>query len=284
MNAHPTPGELLLGYCRDAKSVLLAAPYIKYDALERVLSVLSPTAEIWCVTRWIPHDIAVGASDTKCRKMVLEAGGTFRLHPNLHAKYYHIDNTVLIGSANLTGPALGWADRPNLEVLSQAGDDLDAQGFEHRLLTESREISDAEFVQWESIDRMKAREIPAVVGPYPQLDDWRPGTRDPRNFELRYRGREKEIASPDERRLAFRDLAALAIPQGLSVQEARTWVSTCLLSAPFTCNVIRLQGSLDVTIASRILAQTYGLSMRQARRDMEAVQSWLRFFAPEVFP
>ena len=277
------PGDLLLNLCRNATRVLLAAPYIKTDALGRVLAEFPLGVEITCVTRWNPHDIAAGASDTECRTMVLEAGGSFRLHPTLHAKYYRIDDTVLIGSANLTNPAMGWASQPNLEILSHAGAGFDAAAFEDALLQDAREISDPEFLVWDAIPAIPmAAGYPSLA--FPQLDNWRPATRDPRHLELSYQGRVEEIASPDEQRLAHEDIAALGIPSGLSPVAMRQWTSACLLSAPFTSAVVHVQGTTPSTLASRVLAQSFNLSIRQARRDMETVQNWLRFFVPEVFP
>ena len=91
------PGSVLSRLCSGAQRLVIAAPYIKADALTRVLSDIGPAASIICVTTWNPHDLAVGASDTACRTIVTERGGSFRLHPSLHAKYYRIDDTVLIG-------------------------------------------------------------------------------------------------------------------------------------------------------------------------------------------
>ena len=60
------------------------------------------------------------------------------------------------------------------------------------------------------------------------------------------------------------------------------WASACLLAAPFTNTVIQLHNTTDVSDSYRFLATTYGLSMTEARRDMETIQSWLAFFAPET--
>ncbi len=111
------PGAALSRLCSGAQYLVIAAPYIKADALATVLADASPVASLICITRWNPYDIAVGASDTECRTIVTERGGSFRLHPSLHAKYYRIDDTVLIGSANLTSSAMGWSPQSNLEIL-----------------------------------------------------------------------------------------------------------------------------------------------------------------------
>ena len=277
------PGSVLSRLCSNAQRLIIAAPYIKADTLTRVLSDVGPAASIICVTRWNPQDLAVGASDTACRTIVTERGGSFRLHPSLHAKYYRIDDTVLIGSANLTSSAMGWSPQPNLEILCRAGDDFDACAFQRELLNEAREISDAEFARWEAIARISTRSIPTVADGQPLLDTWRPATREPRHLEFVYQGRKDLIASFDEQQAAQQDIQALLIPPGLTNEQVRTWAAACLLAAHFTNAVIRLH-NLDVSSASRSLGRTYRISPTEARRDMETVQNWLAFLAPEMLP
>lgn len=222
----------------------------------------------------------VGASDIECRTIVNDRGGSFRLHPSLHAKYYRIDNEVLIGSANLTSSAMGWSPQPNLEILCRAGDDFDVRTFQHELLKDAREISDGEFAQWEEIIKINARIDNPIAGDQPLFDTWRPATRDPRHLELAYQDRVEEIASPDEQRAARFDIEVMSVPPGLTEVEFRTWISTCLLAVPFTNAVIRLYGK-DSASTSRVLAETYGLGITDARRDMETVQNWLAFLVPD---
>ena len=266
--------------CSDAQNLILAAPYIKGDALTRVLADVSPIASLICITRWNLHDLAVGASDTECRTIVTERGGSFRLHPSLHAKYYRVDDMVLIGSANLTSSAMGWSRQPNLEILCRPGDDFD-YAFLQGLLEGSREIGDDEFARWEAITEISTRSNSVITGDQPQLDTWRPATRDFRNLELSYQEREDEIASSDEQRAAQRDIQALRIPPDLSDEQVRMWASACLLAAPFTNTVIRLH-NIEIPRASRSIAETYNLNVTEARRAMETAQNWLAFLTPET--
>ena len=275
------PGDLLLEVCSSAQRLVIAAPYVKVDALNVVLSNATSDASLVCITRWRPEDLIVGASDTGCRTLITQRRGSFRLHPSLHAKYYRIDDIVLVGSANLTSSAMGWAPQPNLEILCRAGDDFDPHNFERELLRDSREMSDAEFACWESLIKINVENNSAIVSALPLLDTWRPATRDPRNLELAYQGREDEIASFDEQRAARRDIQKLSIPPDLTAEAVRAWISTCLLATPFTNSVIRLSDS-DAENVAGSLAETYGLSTTGARRDMETVQNWLLFLVPEV--
>lgn len=275
------PGDMLSSVCSGAQHLIIAAPYIKADALTKVLADVNSAASLICITRWNLHDFAAGVSDTECRTIVTERGGSFRLHPSLHAKYYRIDDVILVGSANLTSSAMGWAPHSNLEILCRPGDDFDAETFQQSLFEGAREIGDEEFAHWESIAKISAQETRKVTDATPRLDAWRPETRNFRHLELSYQGREDEIASFDEQRAAQRDIQALLIPPSLTDEQVRTWASTCLLAAPFTNDVIRLHGT-DTTSSSRSLAEAYNLETTKARRDMETVQNWLRFLMPET--
>ncbi len=277
-----SPGNLLTRLCSNAQSLVVAAPYIKADALSRVLTAANSEASLICVTRWSPHDLAVGASDAECRNLVMDFGGSFRLHPSLHAKYYRIDDVVLIGSANLTASAMGWSPQPNLEILCRADDNFDSCAFQQELLDAARELSDDEFLRWEAIAKIAARKERDLDSGQPRLDTWRPRTRDPIHLELSYEGRGDEIASLDEQRAARRDLQSLLMPANLSNEEVRLWATACLLAAPFTNTVIHLRRSTDAGGSYQSLARMYGLNMTVARRDMETVQNWLAFLAPET--
>lgn len=275
------PGSLLLESCSGAKHVFVAAPYIKVNALERLLAGAGPIESLVCVTRWSPDDIVLGASDLQCRAMIDASGGSFRLHPSLHAKYYRFDNVVFVGSANLTLSGMGWTSQPNMEILCYPRDDFNVMEFERCVLRDSREVDDGEYVLWEALGRKGVAGSIEMYGVKPELDRWRPVTRDLRNLELAYRERVDAIASFDEQGAARRDMEALCIPAGLSVESFRTWISICLLSTNFVNSVIELS-DVDRRQAANVLAQTYGLSLTGARRDMETVQNWLAFLKAET--
>jgi hypothetical protein len=116
----PGHGDKLLDLCRGAtETVLIVAPFIKDHVLARVCEVLPPTVQaLTCVTRWFPEEVAAGVSDLEIFDRLAQlSGGRLLLHPHLHAKLYRADRRCLIGSANLTGRALGWSSPPNIELL-----------------------------------------------------------------------------------------------------------------------------------------------------------------------
>jgi len=275
-------GDLIIQCSKSARSITIAAPYIKAPALRKVLRAANSAASLACITRWKPLDLAIGASDLTCRQMITDFGGSFRLHPSLHAKYYRMDQIVLIGSANLTCSAMGWSPESNLEILVQVDEGFDYRSFEEQMLGNSRVLSDQEFAVWEAMSELSASGGHIVTDSHPRLDNWRPSTRDPAHLFLSYGEREQEIASADEQRLAQQDLEALQIPPGLTAEESRIWITACLLTTPFVCSVISLDRDADMLDSYQSLARTYGLGVTEARRAMETVENWLAFLSPEA--
>ena len=271
-------GESLRRICLEAERIVLAAPYIKVDALSRLVGEVSEDASLTCITRWQVEDIVTGVSDPACYSIIRGIGGEFRLHPYLHAKYYRADERILIGSANVTLSALGWAPEPNTEILCSPGADFDTAAFEAMLIDGSREISDREYIRWQSIERTVLQDDGTEIPTYklPGLGAWRPVTRDPTNLLLSYRGLHTEIASPDELNATKQDLDILQLPQGLTGEQVENQISIAFLSSPFVQSVLLLIDS-EITDASRTLAEKYDLSVTEARRGAETVYNWYAF-------
>ncbi len=273
-----TPWEILRELCYDADEVVIAAPYIKIDALQRVLALVPETALTTCVTRWSPDDIRAGASDIGCRPMVVQRGGTFRLHPSLHAKYYRCDAKVLVGSANLTASGMRYSGAGNLEILCEPSDAFDALAFEARLLAESREISDEEYADWAMLQTILT-EVSLVSSAIAEdaIGQWQPATRDPEHVWLLYRELPQHIASDDELRLAQVDLDGLRVPGGLSRERFDAWVRAHLYASPFASAIVGREDVEDNLMWQQI-ADTWDISIGEAARRLETVRNWYAAF------
>ena len=113
-----TPGDALLNLCRTTLAeFVVVAPFIKVSAFRRLLIHLDPGVKPVCITRWLPTELAAGVSDLEVFDAVMERDGLLWLRQNLHAKYFRGDSFVLVGSANVTGAAMGWSTNSNLELL-----------------------------------------------------------------------------------------------------------------------------------------------------------------------
>lgn len=132
-------GDGLLGLCAGAtERVVLVAPFMKAGAFARVLAAIPSAVAVTCVTRWRPDEVAAGVSDLEVFDAIkARSNAKLFLHPHLHAKYYRSGSRALVGSANLTGRALGWTQPSNLEILI-AANPLDAEiaAFEVELFSQ----------------------------------------------------------------------------------------------------------------------------------------------------
>ena len=272
------PWETLRELCYGASEIVIAAPYIKIDALKRLLTLVPTDAPIACVTRWNPNDVRAGASDVECRPLILERGGAFRLHPNLHAKYYRCDTNVLVGSANLTARGMGYSGIGNLEILCEPSAAFDAAAFEAQLLAESREISDEEFADWIALQTILSDVSPdSSAIAEDSISQWHPSTRDPEHVWLLYRDLPEHITSDDELRLAQSDLDSLHAPRGLDRVQFDAWVRVHLYASAFAASIV---GRVDMedSVMWQQIADTWDVSIGEAARRLETVRNWYATF------
>lgn len=138
MPTEPIGDELLSFYASAAEPVLVVAPFIKAGAFARILTAIPSTIALQCVTRWRPDEVAAGVSDLEVFDQIKErSNAKLFLHQHLHAKYYRSGSRALIGSANLTGRALGWTQPANLEILIAANPlDRSIRAFEDELFSQ----------------------------------------------------------------------------------------------------------------------------------------------------
>ena len=275
------PWDALKGVATSAKQVFIVAPYIKEDALRRLLALTPPDAALTCVTRWQRDDVAIGASDVTCRELVVPRGGRFLLHQRLHAKYYRFGCAVLVGSANLTAAGMGYGVPANTEILCAPGPAFTPAAFERALLAAAREVSDAEFARWQAIERLPSAR--AAIRDPSEAGEWRPVTRQPANVWLVYAGRATAVVSPDEHARARQDLAALQLPPSLDRLDFDTIVSAALLSSAAVADVLRVNGLPD-DAAWTELAGTWGTTRSVAQRSRETIWNWIATFLDACLP
>jgi hypothetical protein len=241
-------GERLLQLLDTAADrVVLVAPFVKRHVLERLLEHVSPRTEVVCVTRWRLEEIAGGVSDLDVWDVVARrSGARLLLCHELHAKYYRVAGRCLVGSANLTGAALGWSPRPNLELLIEMdAQDEQLRGWEVRLLANAVEV-DAELY-----DAMRAalsamlresRQPPVTVAapagmaleveaPRLCFADWLPATRQPEDIYAVYLGSLDRVSRASAESATY-DLAVLDMPPGLGRTMFAATVATRLLQHP----------------------------------------------------
>lgn len=219
-------GDRLLDHLSAARStVLLCAPFIKAAVLERLLLAIDPAVTVEVITRWRATEVAAGVSDLEVFELVKARANTvLRLQDNLHAKIYLADDQVLMGSANLTATALGWCDRPNLELLTTASishEDIVACLLN---LAAARPATEEERLAIQAkVDRLAPQRLPEGQPVVPALAErWLPMVGAPDRLFQAYVPALRGRLTAETAEMAKRDLDALALPAGLAEAEFRT--------------------------------------------------------------
>lgn len=201
----------------------------------------------------------------------------------VHAKYFRCDQVVLIGSANLTGAALGWAENINLELVQEAEWGKTAREFERQLHALSTPATEEIAETVEGL----ARELPQpVVGEaygVKESAEWWPSLREPKDLWLAYSGGRNRMTrlSSDASRA---DLLALEIPPGLDMAQFRALVGIRLLQHR---NVATIDEFLETPrrfgeVRDQI-SQMSGMSRSEASQRWQALMRWFLEYCPGRF-
>ena len=295
------PGQELLELLgRASREIVIAAPFIKAAALERMLAVIPPgVAVLRCVTRWRPEEIAAGVSDLQVMDVVQSRpGARLFINPLLHAKFYRADNRCVIGSANVTHRALGWAMPANLELVVEATADTQRiKDFEQLLFRTSFEASKQlrdEMVAAASILR-EAGGYPKFLheaspdentAPIPSPEGWLPICPRPDRLYQIYSGRDIDRVIGWTIKAGERDMQLLRIPSGLSSLEFHKYVAASLGQTPLVQRIDEIAGkAISAEMGQHLIASTVDDQFRvySAEDHWNTVKSWLLHFLPYVY-
>lgn len=279
---------------KDASRVVLVAPFIKTGALARVLNtVASSGAKVDVVTRWHPVDIADGVCDLEILEQVEKLeGGTLWIRHNLHAKYFRVDDTCLIGSANLTGRALGWRMPSNLELMLEVpASFVGLADWEQSLFASSvpatSEMRNSIAIEAEKIRQAGAPRVAAdVEAEGDTYDNWMPLCARPDLLYDVYRGLKTAahmVTSTFE--YARQDLRALSVPPELPEPIFRQYVAHSLRQLPVIRDVMEasLRGVPDRNAPEIIGAYHDADHDIPIEAAWSTVKLWMMHFFPDEF-
>jgi hypothetical protein len=288
-----SPGDELIDLCQQAREhIVLVAPFIKAAALERVLAAISPDVmTIRCVTRWRPEEIAVGVSDVEVYDLIQgRPGAQLSIHPWLHAKYFRVDERCLVGSANVTKRALGWASPSNLELMLEAPASSQAlRSFESRLFGASFEAS----LQLRN-DMASAASDMRVAGMHHELlteeasgdhDDitcsWLPlCTRPDCLFQI-YCGHDIDRIVGWTLTAGQRDLRALCIPAGLGRAAFDQFVAASIQLTSLVQRIHNLPATVITAEAGEQLIMSFATEecrIYNLAEHWRTIRAWLLYF------
>jgi len=289
-------GNQLLKLVSSAKErVILVAPFIKVDAIQRVFDAIpvSGGAHIDCVTRWRPEDIVDGVCDLEIFEVIADrANAQLWKHPNLHAKFFRADQSCLIGSANLTGRALGWRLPTNLELLVELDTNLlGLQAWETSLMNSCVPVTAKLRDQIAQQAADIAAQRPKITSIDVEHDDdpsfrWVPLCPAPERLFKVYTGEldeAKMVRSAFE--FAQRDLRALGPPKGYSEEQFLEYVAVRLQNLEVVQKVASASSSgVSDTQAAKLIEEYIDESPMISPPDAwRILKQWMMHFFPEQY-
>ena len=281
---------------RDAqKSVLLVSPFITPQLFESILREVDNDVQVTLVTRFRPDEIAKGLNSLKLFDVLRERNrGELRLSYHLHAKYYRADNSVILGSGNLTNRGLNTFPGGNHEIMIQvdrsfAGIDQ----FEEKILAESTVPTEENIADLnEMVECMKLIPLDRKIQPIPSFEirsespsDWIPTCESPSSVFNVYLNDLKEI---DQKIVqdAKADLSYLSVPAGIDKDQFKKYIRIVIhqsgMMAAFKIELDRNR-KLDKVIGIEIIEKKLERSREEAEKLWFSSINWLVYFFPEKF-
>jgi hypothetical protein len=277
------------------RQVTLIAPFIKVEALRKVLTPVDAAANVCVIARWIPAEIAGGVCDLEIfDEISARPNAKLYVHPLLHAKLYRFDETILYGSANLTAKALGWRAPANIELLHSATELRDELlAFERDLLKASIEVDaayrDSILAQVEKLGDVAVSFTEAFEAETRGVTQfWLPTSMNPEGLWGVY-------ADPKDARrrivessfmAAEADLNALGIEPGLSQQQFNQHIIAVLQQMPLVQEIdAAASGGITSQQATQLIEErTQGQTLPYPPPVMwEVLQTWLMYFFPRRY-
>lgn len=285
-------GNSVLDVIGSARSeVLIAAPYIKIKALERLMNNMPSTLNSFrCVTRWLPADIARGVCDLEILELIQAfPNGRLLIHPTLHAKYYRADQRCLIGSANITNRGLGWATLPNIELLVELSANFAGLEKWEKTLVDAAVEANQELR--EQINR-EAERLIAEDAQYKTLEtetnenhevpssQWVPICPVPEQLWNVYIGQGQDKMVTSALKAAQTDLKILQVPKGLCENLFNVYVSSIFKKMPLIQEIQSLaSSSLTDAEAQNFLRKKFHKSTQSEINQMwKVLKAWFICF------
>ncbi len=254
---------------------LVVAPFMTKSGLLPLIEAIGDSARLDVVTRWEPLEVKAGVSDPLIIDDVEATGGTVRLLPRLHAKVYCAGECALVGSANPTGPGMGFTSQPNVELLVGVHSHHPALSKLFDLIDDFSTPVDRNFAQ-QVCDFAAA--LPDAVTPLPESPGpsltWLPQTRVPSHVISCYLG-------TDRRDDYQADIDSLALPSGLNAETFHQHVAIALQQG-LTGRILRECDGLqqwDGVERMRALISAAGIVRNESPpQTWETLRNWFKYF------
>lgn len=116
--------NFICSHLSDAENnVSIFSPFISLPALNQIMAVASEDFRVEVITRWQTLDFILGSASLELFDLCATKGWSLYFNPRLHLKTVLFDyQSLILGSANITGRGLGLKHPSNYEVLSHIRD------------------------------------------------------------------------------------------------------------------------------------------------------------------
>lgn len=264
------------------RRAIIIAPFIKQEALAKLLSHVRREVEVVCVTRWRVNEIAGGASDLEVWPLIRNRSGKLLLRNDLHAKVYVFDDRCLVGSANLTNGGFGWGTMTNLELLIEVPRHApEVLSLETAIEGQSIDVDDDLFNTFvRAVAGVEAPQL-ELSGSAPDLPAaWLPSLRSPEFLYDVYSGNAAHLPRAAIE-TATEDLRTLKIAEGLSRSQFEGAVSMKLIQTPIMAGLDRmLMTPRRFGEITSYLDRQCGYTERESSSAWQTLMRWMRHFMP----
>jgi hypothetical protein len=224
--------------------------------------------------------------------LIADRGGKVWLCDRLHAKVIRADGRALIGSANLTGAALGWSFLPNLELLSEVPADnpqllelfstleREAVRATPELAREVERVAALLPVQ-EMASAFLSDQIGRARQHAPEL--WYPQLRQPEDLYTAYAAGIDRLSRASATAAAA-DLETLQLPGGLTREQFDGLVSSRLLQTPLISAIDRyLDEPRRFGAVRDLIVFQLAIDRDEADAIWQTTMRWLLEFIPHRY-
>ncbi len=292
------PAEMLIDMCLEVKkNVFITSPFIKAGVLEKVLEAIQKLdCEVTVVTRWKAEEVAAGVSDLEVYDLLRSRKRTrLLLHPCLHAKYYRVDSRCLVGSANLTAKAMGWASVSNIEILVEVDPIKDGLiVIEDLLLSEAieatEEIKNSVMLaahEMQSRGKEGSMTLP-VKENMPGESAWLPTCVKPEYLYRVYKNAGISDMLDSTVMAAREDLEELQIVEGLVEDEFKRYLAASLGRVGLVQKIAQISKSVGITpdVALGLVFEVrnnMGDPRYEVKEYWDILKAWLVYFYPDRY-
>ena len=284
------PGEQVVSLLKSAeKSALIVAPFMRSEALSRLLKQVPSGIETTIITRWRLIDLLSRASDLEVYNLADELNARLLLRSDLHAKLFAADGRCLVGSANVTLSAFGWWKSANFELLVPVRrDDTCIVDFERELIARAVPATAEQRDQLQNALERFRNSAPVILsvedsaqatGSLPA--HWVPQIKNPEELYAVYKG--DADTGKSLLQIMREELTEIGVPPGLDEEGFRAWVAGTITQTPFVVAVMmRFQEHSEVTEADvASILQKLDVEAPDAHEVLEVVGRWLTYFLQE---